>query len=102
MIQFVEPLAQKGINLEVSPFLESRQFSLLYKNKSLFQKAFGIWKPLLHRFSESFEMRKYDLLLVQREAMFFGPAFFERLFQQIGKTPLILDLDDATYISYVS
>ncbi len=102
LIQFVEPLAQKGINLEVSPFLESRQFSLLYKNKSLFQKAFGIWKPLLHRFSESFEMRKYDLLLVQREAMFFGPAFFERLFQQIGKTPLILDLDDATYVSYVS
>ncbi|MBA4184553.1 MAG: glycosyltransferase, partial [Acidobacteria bacterium] len=47
-------------------------------------------------------MRKYDLLLVQREAMFFGPAFFERLFQQIGKTPLILDLDDATYVSYVS
>jgi glycosyltransferase involved in cell wall biosynthesis len=47
-------------------------------------------------------MRKYDLLLVQREAMFFGPAFFERLFQQIGKTPLILDLDDATYVSYIS
>ncbi len=102
LIQFVEPLAQKGINLEVSAFLDSEQFSLLYKNKSLFQKAFGIWKPLLHRFSESFEMRKYDLLLVQREAMFFGPAFFERLFQQIGQTPLILDLDDATYISYVS
>jgi len=102
LIQFIEPLAQKGINLEVSPFLESRQFKLLYENKSLLRKFFALWKPLLHRFLESFEMRKYDLLLVQREAMFFGPAFFERLFQQIGKTPLILDLDDATYISYVS
>jgi len=102
LAQFVEPLAQKEINLEVSPFLESRQFSLLYESKSLPRKTFALYKPLLHRFSESFEMRKYDLLLVQREAMFFGPAFFERLFQQIGKIPLILDLDDATYISYVS
>jgi glycosyltransferase involved in cell wall biosynthesis len=102
LAQFVEPLARKGINLEISPFLESKQFSLLYENKSLSRKAFALYKPLLHRFLESFEMRKYDLLLVQREAMFFGPAFFERLFQKIGKTPLILDLDDATYISYVS
>ena len=47
-------------------------------------------------------MRKYDLLLVQREAMLFGPVFFERFFQRIGKVPLILDLDDATYVSYIS
>lgn len=102
LIQFIEPLAQKGINLEVSPFLDSERFNLLYKNKLIFQKAAGLWKPLLHRFSESLKIQKYDLLFVQREAMFFGPAFFERLFHLIGKTPLILDLDDATYIRYVS
>jgi len=55
LAQFVEPLAQKGINLEVSPFLESRQFNLLYENKSLPGKAFALWKPLLHRFLESFK-----------------------------------------------
>ena len=102
LTQFVEPLAQKEINLKISPFLSSGQFNLLYQNKSVAGKAAGLWKPLLKRLSEVLEMRKYDLLLVQREAMFFGPAFFERLFQLIGKTPLILDLDDATYISYVS
>ncbi len=50
LAQFVEPLAQKGINLEVSPFLESGQFSRLYENKSLAQKAFALYKPVLHRF----------------------------------------------------
>jgi len=55
LVQFIEPLAQKGINLEVSPFLKSRQFNLLYENKSLPQKFFEIWKPLLHRFSEAFK-----------------------------------------------
>ena len=102
LTQFVKPLAQKGICLEISPFLDSRQFELLYKNKSLIQKASGILTPLLRRFAESLKLGNYDLILVQREAMFFGPAFFERLFQLIGKIPLILDLDDATYISYVS
>lgn len=102
LMQFVEPLAHKGINLEVSPFLDSAQFASLYQNKSIVQKASGIWKPLIKRFSESIKVRNYDLIMVQREAMFFGPAFFEHLFHLIGKTPLILDLDDATYISYVS
>ncbi len=102
LIQFIEPLAKVGINLQVSPFLDSQSFDLLYQNKSLFQKAGGLWKPLLRRFSESLKVRKYDLIVVQREAMFLGPAFFEWMFQRVGGIPLILDLDDATYISYVS
>lgn len=102
LIQFIEPLAKEKINLQTSSFLDSKSFGLLYKNKSLFQKACGLWKPLLRRFSESLIVRNYDLLLVQREAMFLGPAFFEWMFQRIGNIPLILDLDDATYISYVS
>ena len=102
LAQFVEPLTEKEISLEVSPFLDSEQFKFFYNKRSMFSTALKIWKPFLRRLLESFRMRKYDLLLVQREAMIFGPVFFERLFQRIGNIPLILDLDDATYISYVS
>ena len=102
LVQFVEPLAQEGINLEISPFLDSNSFQKLYVSNSPIGKAFGLWSPFLRRFSESFQMGNYDLLFVQREAMFFGPAFFEWIFQKIGNVPLILDLDDATYLSYVS
>ncbi len=100
--QFVEPLAEKGIDLDISPFLDSRQFALLYQNKSLLQKVFGLIKPISRRVSEIAKIRRYDALLVQREAMIFGPAVFEWIFQKVGKIPLILDLDDATYIAYKS
>jgi glycosyltransferase involved in cell wall biosynthesis len=102
LAQFIEPLAEKGIDLEMSSFLESRQFLNLYQGRSLFEKLFGITKPVLRRISEIPKIRGYDLLYVQREAMFFGPAVFEWIFQKFGNLPMILDLDDATYISYVS
>ncbi len=46
--------------------------------------------------------RSFDVLLIQREAMLFGPPIFEWLYKTVGDCPMVLDLDDATYISYVS
>lgn len=40
--------------------------------------------------------------MVQREAMFIGPAVFEWIYAKLGRLPMLLDLDDATYISYRS
>lgn len=102
MIQFVEPLAERKIDLTVSPFLDSRKFADFYAKGNFVRKVFGIWQPVLHRLVQSFSVRSFDLLFVQREAMFFGPAFFENLYQKIGNVPLVLDLDDATYVGYES
>lgn len=102
LAQFVEPLAKKGINLEISSFLDREQFALLYQNQSLPEKISTIAKPFFKRLSEISWIRRYDLIFVQREAMFFGPAFFEWISQKFGNAPMILDLDDATYVSYVS
>ena len=102
LAQFVAPLAEKGIELEISPFLDSRQFALLYRNSSLFEKVFALAPPVFRRVAEISKTRRYDALLVQREAMIFGPAVFEWIFRKFGHLPMILDLDDATYISYES
>ena len=102
LAQFVEPLARAGIDLEISSLIGSDEFKFLYQKKSLSQKIFRLGNPLFQRFVDSFKMKSYDMLLVQREVMFFGPAFFERLYRRIGKMPMVLDLDDATYVSYVS
>jgi glycosyltransferase involved in cell wall biosynthesis len=102
LIQYVEPLKNKGIELSVEPFLDSGQFKSFYKSKNFLPKAASLISPFVRRALDSFSARRYDLIFVQREAMFFGPGFFERLYQKIGKCPLILDLDDATYIKYVS
>jgi glycosyltransferase involved in cell wall biosynthesis len=102
MAQFVEPLAARGIELEIHPFLNSHQFSELYKGGGLATKSVGMLRSLIGRLNRLPRLRKYDLIFVQREAMIFGPAIFEWLYQTIGKLPMVLDLDDATYIRYVS
>jgi glycosyltransferase involved in cell wall biosynthesis len=102
LTQFVQPLAEKGIDLKISSFLDSHQFNRHYQNKAVFEKIGGLTQPILQRFSQITQIKKYDLIFVQREAMFFGPAVFELIYQKFGNVPMILDLDDATYVSYIS
>lgn len=100
--QFVVPLGSQGIKLSLSPFLNPEEYREMYAGHGLFRKALRMLPAVFRRIQETFTARNYELILVQREAMFFGPAIFEWLFQKIGRCPLVLDLDDATYISYVS
>ncbi len=100
--QFIGPLRERGIELELSPFLSAEQFSAMYKPGGAVRKAAGIARSLFRRAAEAGKLRDYDLLFVQREAMFFGPEIFERLFQMAGRVPMVLDLDDATYVPYAS
>jgi glycosyltransferase involved in cell wall biosynthesis len=102
MSQFVERLRDDRIDLAIDPFLSSEQFAELYKPGGLAKKALGVLAPLTGRVARSLSSRNYDLLLVQRESMPFGPGFFEWLYQRIGRVPMVLDLDDATYVRYMS
>jgi glycosyltransferase involved in cell wall biosynthesis len=102
LAQFVTPLKDYGIELTLSSFLNSEQFREFYTSGGILGKAFGMLSPLLRRAIEASHARDHDVILVQREAMFFGPAVFESLYGSIAKRPLILDLDDATYVSYRS
>ena len=103
LAQFVGPLAERGIELDISSFLSDDQFRGLYQNnQNVLKKAVGVARPVVSRFAKLREIKNYDLIFVQREAMIFGPAIFEWLYQHLGQKPLILDLDDATYVRYVS
>lgn len=100
--QFVVPLAERGITLEVRPFLDSRQFISLYRREHLARKALGLVRSAFKRFGDVVRARAADVILVQREAMMFGPPLIEWLASRVGKRPMVLDLDDATYVSYTS
>ncbi len=102
MAQFVDPLRERGIDLTINPFLDSGQFRTLYTEIGLVRKAVGMLVPLGRRIASIANIRSYDLIFVQREAMFFGPGVFEWIYDKVGTAALVLDLDDATYLPYVS
>jgi glycosyltransferase involved in cell wall biosynthesis len=100
--QYVEPLSRLGIEMTLEPFLESGEYDRQYRSGGLASKAFRFIPPLARRIRLAARIRRFDLIFVQREAMFFGPALFERLYCFAGRLPMVLDLDDATYVPYVS
>ncbi|MGB7067965.1 MAG: glycosyltransferase family 4 protein [Pyrinomonadaceae bacterium] len=102
MRQFVEPLRERDIELEIKPFLSSGQFRELYKKGRIAGKALSMIGPFARRVGQIFDLGQYDLIFIQREAMIFGPGMFESLYQTIGHLPIVLDLDDATYVRYLS
>ncbi|MBV9216837.1 MAG: glycosyltransferase family 4 protein [Acidobacteria bacterium] len=102
LAQFVEPLAAHGIDMTLRPFLDGSRFANFYKRGRIVRNAAGLIKPAFGRFADALSVRKYDLVFVQREAMMFGPPVFEWLFGVVGRVPIVLDLDDATYVPYTS
>ncbi len=102
LAQYSDPLRDRGIELTIRPFLGGSQFSNFYGKSGSINKLIGMIGPLLGRFADIFKAKGSNVLLVQREAMFFGPPFFEWLYRTLGDLPMVLDLDDATYVPYVS
>jgi glycosyltransferase involved in cell wall biosynthesis len=100
--QFVGPLAERNISLTIKPFLNSELFRTLYKREAMAGNVLGLAGSALRRVQDVLASRDFDVLLVQREAMLFGPPIVERLAMLLGGCPMVLDLDDATYVSYTS
>lgn len=100
--QFVGPLSERGITLDVRPFLDSKLFASLYRRGQMPRTALGLIGSALKRFTDVAAARRADVVLVQREAMMFGPPLVEWLTTRLGNCPMVLDLDDATYVSYTS
>lgn len=100
--QFVEPLSRQGISLTIQPFLNSQQFAALYQPRALASTALGLTKAGLLRIADGVGARRADVVLVQREAMIFGPPLIEWMAVRLFKRPMVLDLDDATYVPYTS
>ncbi|HCX30418.1 MAG TPA: hypothetical protein DHU55_11735, partial [Blastocatellia bacterium] len=100
--QFVGPLADRGITLTVRPFLDSKAFEMLYQRHALPYTAVALMKSGLRRLKDLLLLSQADAVLVQREAMLYGPPLIEWLAVRVFRRPLVLDLDDATYVPYTS
>ncbi len=100
--QFRGALSERGIKLSILPFIDAKLFESLYKRNALPRTAIGLLGAGLLRFKDVLAARRADVVLIQREAMIFGPPVIEWLCTQLNGRPMVLDLDDATYIPYTS
>lgn len=102
IVQFIEPLARRGIDVTFAPFLDAPLFAALYTPGKLLRRLPRIAARTLIRAGALVRAEQADVVFVQREAMLFGPPVLEWLVAQLFGRPMLLDLDDATWIPYVS
>src|SRR5688572_21992473 len=100
--QFIKPLAERGIELKLSPFLDSKLFASFYQSSAFPKTALKLLAATLKRLGPAFEARDVDVILIQREAMILGPPVIEWLAVRFSGRPMVLDLDDPTYVPYTS
>ena len=96
VLQYVPLLRDLGVELHVRPFVTNRTFAGLYDRRKVARTAAGILAGIARRFADVLRLGAYDVVFVQREAALLGPPLAEWLSQR--RLPLVLDLDDSTYI----
>ena len=100
--QFIEPLARRGIDMTLSPFLDASLFADLYMPGRLLRKSPRLLLATLRRLGAIAHTARADAVFVQREAMLFGPPLIEWMAARVLRRPMILDLDDATWLAFPS
>jgi glycosyltransferase involved in cell wall biosynthesis len=100
--QFLPLLRAHEVAVSLSSFLSDAAFERLYDRRRFAANAFSIAGALLRRLLQVPRLAFVDLLFVQREAMLVGPPLFEWLARRVFRRPLVLDLDDATFLDQES
>lgn len=99
--QWAPYLAEHGVNLEFVPFASPELAASLYRPNAMAEKARLMIKDSLRRARHAWSARRYDAVLVHREAALVGPAWGERLAR--SRCPrFVYDFDDAVWVPYVS
>lgn len=93
--QYLPFLSENGYEFEWSYLISEKDDAYFYKPGHYIKKLFFFLKCYLIRFKDILRAEKYDLIFVQREAMFVGTSFFERQFAKRSK--LIFDFDDSIF-----
>jgi glycosyltransferase involved in cell wall biosynthesis len=99
--QWAPHLRTEGIELDFLPFVTPGLSRILYEPGRYLAKAWHVSHGLGRRLRDAWSARRYDLVLVQREASLVGPAWAERLARR-RRPAFVYDLDDAVYLPYNS
>ncbi|MBK8710511.1 MAG: glycosyltransferase [Niastella sp.] len=101
--QFLPAIQKAGMQYELKPFFTSKAWYVLYKKGSLVRKGAELIKGFAKRFFLIlFQIHRYDVIFIHREAAPLGPPIFEWIIRFIWRRKYILDFDDATWVPIIT
>ncbi len=94
--QYAPHLRAMGIELVISPFLDTLGYHTLYRAGATARKATAVVRGIARRVLDLGRARGFDLVLIHREASLIGPPLIERALVRLG-IPYLYDFDDAIF-----
>lgn len=99
--QYLNYLQENGFSFTWSPLLNEKDDSVFYSQGNLLKKIIILCKSVWIRLMDLREFKNYDIIFIQREALFFGTSYIEKKAKQSGKM-VIFDFDDAIWMADTS
>lgn len=99
--QYLPFLEQAGFGFTFSYLLNANDDKVFYSKGKELQKILILLKGVLIRIKDVFRYKKYDIIFIQREALFFGTSIFENLAFRSGAY-VIFDFDDSIWLADTS
>lgn len=99
--QYLPYLEQKGFAFTFSYLINASDDAVFYTPGNIVRKGWILLKTLFIRFRDLFRFHKYDIIFIQREALFFGTSFFEKRAAKSG-AKVIFDFDDSIWLEDTS
>lgn len=97
--QFFRYLEREGISCELVSFLSEPLFRDLYRSQSVAAMGARLALRTARYLAGLPAMRRADVVVVQRNAMLFGPPIAEWLIARALRIPLIYDFDEAIWLT---
>ncbi len=95
-LQYLPYFEKQGLDITINSLLSDKYILALYEKDSCWIE---IIKGYFNRAITLFNVRTYDLLIIEKEVFPFMPAIIERLFYLFG-VRYIVDYDDALFHNY--
>jgi glycosyltransferase involved in cell wall biosynthesis len=99
--QYLLFLEANGFEFTFSPLLNEKQDKVFYSRGNFIRKILILLNTLWIRAKDVKRFKDFDVLFIQREALFFGTSYIEKRAYDSGKY-VIFDFDDSIWITDTS
>jgi glycosyltransferase involved in cell wall biosynthesis len=99
--QYLTFLGQNGFSFSWSYLLDEKDDRIFYSKGNLLSKALILWRSVLKRKRDSRRFKGYDVIFIQREALFTGSSKYEQTAFESG-AKVIFDFDDSIWMGDTS